>query len=150
MMCGSPCERLGGSGRLDVAGGRWVRSIVPAPFARPSAIVSTPLEPFPYHGDPSRRAAVEAALRGVIDPEMALNIVDLGLVYGVDATAERIAIDLTMTSAACPVAELIIDDIRDALQRALGADTRVDVELCWDPPWTPEHMSASAREAMGW
>jgi metal-sulfur cluster biosynthetic enzyme len=110
----------------------------------------TSTEPFPYRGDPQRHAAIEAALRGVVDPEMALNIVDLGLVYGVDATDARIAIDLTMTSAACPVAELIIDDIRDALQRALGAGTRVDVALCWEPPWTPERMSASAREAMGW
>ena len=105
---------------------------------------------FPYHGDPERRATIERALRGVVDPEMALNIVDLGLVYGVDATPDRIAIDLTMTSAACPVAELIIDDIRDAVQRALGAATRIDVALCWDPPWTPERMSAGAREAMGW
>ena len=93
---------------------------------------------------------LEEALRGVVDPEMALNIVDLGLVYGVDATPERIAIDLTMTSAACPVAELIIDDIREALQRAFGADMHIDVALCWDPPWTPERMSAGARDAMGW
>lgn len=111
---------------------------------------TTDTESFPYRGDPQRRETLETALRGVVDPEMALNIVDLGLVYGVEVTDERIAVDLTMTSAACPVAELIIEDIRDALQGAFGVDTRVDVTLCWDPPWTPEHMSASAREAMGW
>ena len=105
---------------------------------------------FPYSGDEALRRPIEAALAGVIDPEMALDIVSLGLIYGVDATRDRVKVLLTMTSAACPVAELIVDDIEHALREALGEDAAVDVEMCWDPPWGPERMSAAARAAMGW
>lgn len=107
-------------------------------------------EPFPYSGDETVRPAIEAALCSVIDPEMSLDIVSLGLVYGVDATPGRVQVRLTMTSAACPMGELIVGDIEDALRQALGAGTAVDVEMCWDPPWGPERMSPAAREAMGW
>jgi metal-sulfur cluster biosynthetic enzyme len=107
-------------------------------------------ELFPYSGDPSLEPAIEAALESVIDPEMALDIVALGLIYGVDATRDRVSVRMTMTSAACPVAELIVDDIEHALHAALGAGVAVAVEMCWDPPWSPERMSIAARAAMGW
>jgi len=106
-------------------------------------------ELFPYTGPEASRGPIERALATVVDPEMAINIVDLGLVYGVDVAGDRIAVRLTMTSAACPVAELIIDDIEAALSAALGSVT-VDVALCWDPPWTPERMSDAARDSLGW
>lgn len=107
-------------------------------------------EPFPYAGDASLRPAIEEALGRVIDPEMALDILSLGLVYGVDASPGRVAIRLTMTSAACPMGELIVGDIEQSLREAIGPDTEIDVEMCWDPPWSPERMSPAAREAMGW
>ncbi|HET9650673.1 MAG TPA: metal-sulfur cluster assembly factor [Usitatibacter sp.] len=106
-------------------------------------------EPFPYSGDESLRPAIEQALARVIDPEMGLDILAIGLVYGVDATRERVKIRLTMTSAACPMGELIVSDIEDALREALGPVV-TEVEMCWDPPWGPERMSRAAREAMGW
>jgi metal-sulfur cluster biosynthetic enzyme len=106
--------------------------------------------PFPYAGDPELRLPIENALRGVIDPEMSLNIVELGLVYGVRVEADAVHVSVTMTSAACPVAELIVDDIGQGLRDVLGAERDVRVDLCWEPPWTPERMSAKARFAMGW
>ena len=96
------------------------------------------------------REAIEEALRGVIDPEMALDIVNLGLVYGIHVEPQRVRIDLTMTSAACPVAELIIDEVQEVLHQTLGDDVAVEVNLVWDPPWTPERMSPRARAVMGW
>lgn len=105
---------------------------------------------YSFTGDAALQAPIEAALRGVVDPEMSLDIVDLGLVYGVDAHPSGIRVRLTMTSAACPVAELIVEDTVKAIGDAVGGDVPVDVELVWDPAWTPERMSARAREAMGW
>jgi len=94
--------------------------------------------------------AVMRALARVVDPEMAIDIVGLGLIYGVAVVPGSIAVRMTMTSAACPVAELIIDDIVTTLQQEFGEDLPVDVQLEWDPPWTPERMSEKARDAMGW
>jgi len=105
---------------------------------------------FEYSGDDSLRDAVEQALRGVVDPEMCLNIVDLGLVYRVAIDNERASLDITMTSAACPVAELIVADIEEALSAVLPPGSAIEVSLVWEPPWTPERMSPRARSAMGW
>jgi metal-sulfur cluster biosynthetic enzyme len=101
--------------------------------------------PFPYSGDSQRGEAIAAALHRVIDPEMALGIVDLGLVYGVQAHGAEVHVRITMTSAACPVADLIVEDVVNEIQGALGGATHVQVEVCWDPPWGPERMSARAR-----
>jgi metal-sulfur cluster biosynthetic enzyme len=94
-------------------------------------------------------ALAEAALRRVIDPETALDIVALGLVYGIEVAGSDLKLRLTMTSAACPVSELIMEEAGREVSQALP-DMNVTVELCWDPPWTPERMSPAAREAMGW
>ena len=104
----------------------------------------------PYEGDEAQRDEVLHALATVVDPEMGLSIVDVGLVYGVRVDPSRVHVDLTMTSAACPVAELIADEIRTAVGAALPDARPVEVTLCWDPPWTPERMSDFARRAMGW
>lgn len=83
-------------------------------------------------------------LRSVIDPELAMNIVDLGLIYGVEVTPERIDIALTMTSPACPMGEMILDDVRAALDAAFPERSK-NIELVWDPPWHPRMMSERAR-----
>lgn len=107
------------------------------------------IEPrYDYTGDAALLPAVDRALHQVIDPEMALDIVELGLVYAVEATPESAKVRMTMTSAACPVAELIVDNVLCELQGALGPEADVDVELCWEPPWGPERMSARARAVM--
>lgn len=94
---------------------------------------------------------VRDALRGVMDPEAGMNIVDLGLVQGIQAAdTGGVALQLTMTSAACPMADMIIDNVRDALAGALGAEVAVTIEMVWDPPWTPDRMSDFAREHFGW
>ena len=103
-----------------------------------------------YTGDPGLQPAILAALHRVIDPEMSLDIIEVGLVYAVTARPGVVVVRVTMTSAACPVAELIVDEITVELRHELGADVAVDVDLVWEPPWTPERMSDRAREIMGW
>lgn len=79
-----------------------------------------------------------------------MNIVDLGLVYGIEVSDQEVRIDLTMTSAACPMAEAIIDEVSAAVSSVLAPGMAVDVALVWDPPWTPDRMSDLAREQFGW
>jgi len=93
---------------------------------------------------------VREALRSVDDPEVGMNIVDLGLVYRIDITPERVRVELTMTTPACPMGELITDNARKAVAAALPQDLAVEVVLVWEPPWTPDRMSESARQTFGW
>jgi metal-sulfur cluster biosynthetic enzyme len=86
------------------------------------------------------------ALRDVVDPELGINVVDLGLVYGVDVDAQRIAtIDMTLTSAACPLTDVIEDQAREALD-GLVADFRIN--WVWMPPWGPENITEDGREQL--
>lgn len=107
-------------------------------------------ERFPYEGPPELLPAVVQALQGVVDPEVALNIVDVGLVYGVTVRDGRMDVHLTMTSAACPVTDIIVDDVENALDDAMPPALKIHVELVWEPPWTPQRLSKSARAFMGW
>lgn len=95
-------------------------------------------------------SAVRDALRQVVDPEAGMNIVDLGLVYGIEVGADAVRIEMTMTTAACPMADLIVDEALQAIESVVPRGTEVDVQLVWDPPWTPERMSDLARERFGW
>jgi len=106
--------------------------------------------PFPYEGPGALRQPVIDALSRVVDPEVALNIVDIGLVYGVRIEAGELVLRLTMTSAACPVADLIMDDAVGELERVLPAEVEIAVQMVWDPAWTPERMSERARRFMRW
>jgi metal-sulfur cluster biosynthetic enzyme len=93
---------------------------------------------------------VRDALRQVVDPEAGMNIVDLGLVYDVASGDDGVVVQMTMTSAACPMTEMIVDEAVAALEQALPRGTAVQVTLVWDPPWTPERMSEVARGHFGW
>ncbi len=94
-------------------------------------------------------AAVRAALRDVIDPELGLDVVDLGLVYGVDVVGDQVHLRLTMTTPACPLGGEIVRDAETCLAGVPGVGG-VHVELVWDPPWSPALMSPAARASLGW
>ena len=86
------------------------------------------------------------ALRDVVDPELGINVVDLGLVYGVTLDAERNAsIDMTLTSAACPLTDVIEEQAGEALKDVV-ADFRIN--WVWMPPWGPEHITDDGREQL--
>ena len=98
--------------------------------------------------DPLSTSAAHAALAEVIDPELGLDIVELGLVYDVEVTAQCVTVDMTLTTPGCPVSELLPAEAREALVRALP-DHQIDVRVVWDPPWTPDHISDAGRAALG-
>jgi metal-sulfur cluster biosynthetic enzyme len=86
------------------------------------------------------------ALRDVVDPELGVNVVDLGLVYGVTLGEDRTAtIDMTLTSAACPLTDVIEDQTRDALD-GLVSDFRIN--WVWMPPWGPDKITEDGREQL--
>ena len=88
-------------------------------------------------------------LRRVVDPEVGMNIVALGLVYRIDIAADRLLIEMTMTSPACPMGEMIVDDVRAALANALPA-METEIRLVWEPPWNPSMMDAASKQHFGW
>ncbi len=90
------------------------------------------------------------ALREVIDPEIGVNVVDLGLVYSVDVQGKEVRVAMTMTTPACPLHEYISESAKTAIRRHLPDVERVDVEIVWDPPWSPAMMSADAKRQLGW
>ena len=94
--------------------------------------------------------AVRDLLRQVVDPEVGVNIVDLGLVYRIDATPQRLLIEMTMTSPACPMGEMIMDDAYAALAAGLPEGCAPEIVLVWEPPWAPSMMSERSRENLGW
>ncbi|CAN7757005.1 metal-sulfur cluster assembly factor [Variovorax sp. LjRoot84] len=104
----------------------------------------------PYDGPEALRQPIAAALSRVVDPEVSMNIVDVGLIYGVTVDTKTVHVLITMTSAACPVIDLIIEDAELELDKVLPADLKICIELVWEPPWTPDRMSANARRFMGW
>jgi len=95
---------------------------------------------------PATVEEVEEALRDVIDPELGINVVDLGLIYGVTVDANNHAvIDMTLTSAACPLTDMIEDQSAQALEDVV---TGFRVNWVWMPPWGPEKITVDGREQL--
>lgn len=88
------------------------------------------------------------ALRSVIDPELGLDVVDLGMVYAVTVVDGDVAVELTLTTPGCPLHGSIEQEARVRVAQLAGV-TSVDVTLVWDPPWTPEAMHPRAKRALG-
>lgn len=118
--------------------------------ALPVLVPATPAPAYAYDGPQELSGPVLAALTRVVDPELALSIVDVGLIYGVRVTADVVRVSMTMTSPACPVTDVILSEVEDELDRAIPEAYAIEVQLGWDPPWSAERMSQRARRFMGW
>ena len=95
---------------------------------------------------PANVADVEEALRDVVDPELGINVVDLGLVYGITVDSEQQAIiDMTLTSAACPLTDVIEDQAANALE---GLVDGFRIKWVWMPPWGPDKITDDGREQL--
>ena len=120
-----------------------------APAPEEAAATGAPAGGAPAEGPPAGNSETEdvlEALRDVVDPELGINVVDLGLVYGVTLDAERNAsIDMTLTSAACPLTDVIEDQAREALE---GVVSDFRINWVWLPPWGPEHITEDGREQL--
>ena len=88
------------------------------------------------------------ALRQVEDPELGMDIVELGLLYEVFVEGPQVRVTYTLTSMGCPVGPMIEDEIHRIASSLPGVE-RVDLELAWDPPWTPDRMSEDAKFILG-
>lgn len=87
------------------------------------------------------------ALREVQDPELPINIVDLGIVYGVSLDGGRVTVDLTFTAMGCPASDFILEDVRERLLREEGV-TDVTINVVWDPPWSAARVTPAGRDAL--
>ena len=94
------------------------------------------------------REEVVEALRQVEDPELGMDIVDLGLMYDVEVADGKVKVIHTLTSMGCPVGPMIQEQIHDVTKALPGVED-VEVELTWDPPWTPDKMSEDAKFILG-
>ena len=96
-------------------------------------------------GEPRR---LWAALTEVQDPEMPVNLVDLGVIYGITERGDGVVdVDLTFTAMGCPASEFILDDVRERLLREEGV-REVRVNVVWNPPWTSARMTQAGRDAL--
>lgn len=93
---------------------------------------------------------IYAAIKAVIDPELGINIVDLGLIYSVDIEEDgRITITMTLTTPGCPLHASFAQEIERALWQSIPELTGVFIELVWDPPWNPIMISPEGRALLG-
>jgi FeS assembly SUF system protein len=96
------------------------------------------------------RDRVIAVLRDVYDPEIPVNIYDLGLIYGLDLSQPgHVDIEMTLTSPACPVAGTLPPEIEDRVAEEVEGVTTAKTHLVWEPPWSPERMSEEAKLELG-
>lgn len=132
-------------------------SVIPAPAAAVSAATASPPEaaPCPAPSGPLSEDLARELLKEVKDPELFVNIVDLGLIYGVtitpaaeDAARHHVAIDMTMTSPACPAGPQLIADTKRALAQRPDV-AAVEVRIVMEPPWTPDRMTEAGRDQLG-
>ncbi|MBF6613341.1 MAG: metal-sulfur cluster assembly factor [Chloroflexi bacterium] len=86
----------------------------------------------------------------VIDPELGINIVDLGLVYSLELRGDTAYVDMTMTTPACPLHGYLASGVETAILESMPRLRSVDVHLTFDPPWDPAMMSGAAKHALGW
>ncbi len=96
---------------------------------------------------PSREEVIDA-LRVVEDPELGMDIVELGLLYDVAVENGNVEVTFTLTSMGCPVGPMLEEQIRETVAAMPGVE-RVESELTWDPPWTPDKMSEDAKFILG-
>ncbi len=119
----------------------------PPPSAAPAA-AAAPSGGSGPHAESEER--VRQALRNIYDPEIPMNIIDLGLIYGMDWDAEGdLTIRMTMTSPGCPAVEELVREVETSARTASGVP-KVRVEVVWEPPWGPERMTDFARRQFGY
>ncbi len=100
-------------------------------------------------GDPAIEQEAWNRLLEVYDPELGIDLVNLGLVYELGSVGGALTVAMTLTTPGCPMGGSIPDQVRFSLETIPGV-REVQVELIWEPQWEPEMMSASAKRALGW
>jgi len=139
---------------FEVVGPFLPSATAPAPPATSAALAPSTAASAPGSSPGSARPEIEQkvqdALRNIYDHEIPMNIIDLGLIYGMDWDASGgLTIRMTMTSAGCPVIDALTQEVAAAARNASGVE-KVQVEVVWEPPWGPERMTDFARRQFGY
>ncbi|HEY1197350.1 MAG TPA: iron-sulfur cluster assembly protein [Thermoplasmata archaeon] len=117
----------------------------PTPSPGPTASFS-PATDGPYA---QREQLITENLKQIYDPEIPMNIVDLGLIYGFEWTNDAVNLKMTLTAVGCPVAGILAEEVKAAIEKVPNVKSAT-VELIWDPPWSPERMSEFAKRQFGY
>jgi metal-sulfur cluster biosynthetic enzyme len=96
-----------------------------------------------------REEDVINALREVYDPELPFNVVDLGLVYGVEVNGRKVKVKMTLTTIGCPLSVYLVDMVEETIKQKIPEVEDVEVELVFDPPWTPDRMAPEVKRLLG-
>ena len=123
----------------------------PAPASTPAESTPAPAPPAPAEplsGNAAREESIRQNLKKVYDPEIPMNIVDLGLIYGFDWNGDNVTIRMTLTAPGCPVAGILAEEVKSAAEKVGGIQATVD--MVWEPAWSPERMSEFAKRQFGY
>jgi FeS assembly SUF system protein len=118
----------------------------------PAAVAPVAVAPNPFAGDPvheDRAVQIKENLKKIYDPEIPMNIVDLGLIYRLDWADSDVTVRMTLTAPGCPVAGILADEVKAAVEKVPGVHS-AQVDMIWDPPWTPDRMSEFAKRQFGY
>jgi len=96
-----------------------------------------------------RERLITENLKQIYDPEIPMNIVDLGLIYGFEWTNDSVKLKMTLTAPGCPVAGILAEEVKLAIEKVPNV-TSATVEMVWDPPWNPDRMSDFAKRQFGY
>jgi metal-sulfur cluster biosynthetic enzyme len=121
-------------------------------MTEPSAPVSAPASPPPSAptGPYSEREhLITENLKQIYDPEIPMNIVDLGLIYGFEWAGDDVKLKMTLTAPGCPVAGILAEEVKTAVEKVPNVHSAT-VEMIWDPPWSPDRMSEFAKRQFGY
>jgi metal-sulfur cluster biosynthetic enzyme len=124
-------------------------TVPPVPSATPAAPPG-PAAPTAASGpNAEKETAITLQLKKIYDPEIPMNIVDLGLIYGFDWKGEDVTLHMTLTSPGCPVAGVLADEIKGVMEKIPGVHSAT-VDFIWEPAWNPERMSEFAKRQFGY
>jgi metal-sulfur cluster biosynthetic enzyme len=119
----------------------------PTPSSASSNPVSTP--PAPAGPYAERERLITENLKQIYDPEIPMNIVDLGLIYGFEWKGDDVTLRMTLTAPGCPVAGILAEEVKTAIEKVPQVHS-AKVDMIWDPPWSPERMSDFAKRQFGY
>ncbi|HZY71299.1 MAG TPA: iron-sulfur cluster assembly protein [Thermoplasmata archaeon] len=119
----------------------------PPPGAESGSAGTTSAAPTGPHAE--SESAILANLKKVYDPEIPMNIVDLGLIYGFSWDGDKVTLKMTLTAPGCPVAGILAEEVKAAVEKAPGVREAV-VDMVWEPAWSPERMSEFAKRQFGY
>jgi len=121
--------------------------VTPVPTPAPVPAATSPATPPGPYTD--RERLMTENLKQIYDPEIPMNIVDLGLIYGFEWSGDDVTLKMTLTAPGCPVAGILAEEVKNAIEKVPNVKS-AKVDMIWDPPWTPDRMTEFAKRQFGY